>query len=472
MTTLVLPVPGTTADYPAPDNWAELLVEALQALNAGKVEGFADPGADRIVFWDDSAGAWAAMSVTSPLEISGTTLQVNSATLAETIRDTMATALVAGTNITITPNDGSDTITIAASGGGGTPPDASETVKGIIELATNAEVQTGTDTVRAVTPAGLASRTATETRTGIAEIATAAEVSTGTDDARIVTPLKLKTQLDLKAPLASPAFTGNPTAPTPATTDDDTSVATTAFVHAAITDDAITPDWFTAEGDLIAGFAAGSPGVLPVGTNGQVLTADSAASFGLKWATPAAGGGGFGLIPKVGQYLYPASGASWATSADAFASGTQPLVPIWIPVGFTADALATRIATAEAAVPLRILLYNSDSEGHPSTLVATGTAASGAVGTHSVSITPVALAPGLYWGAVRSDAGTTLRVWALGSNDMVGSPTFAGPSPILQRNPIPTADVGTHASPTNVLTISSYSLVAGSNIPLVTIRRA
>lgn len=36
------------------------------------------------------------------------------------------------------------------------------------------------------------------------------------------------------APLASPTFTGNPTAPTPAAGDNDTSVATTAFVKAAI----------------------------------------------------------------------------------------------------------------------------------------------------------------------------------------------------------------------------------------------
>lgn len=36
-----------------------------------------------------------------------------------------------------------------------TVPDASETVKGIVELATDAETQIGTDTVRAVTPAGL-----------------------------------------------------------------------------------------------------------------------------------------------------------------------------------------------------------------------------------------------------------------------------------------------------------------------------
>lgn len=37
----------------------------------------------------------------------------------ELIRDTMGAALVAGTNVTITPNDALDTITIAASSGGG-----------------------------------------------------------------------------------------------------------------------------------------------------------------------------------------------------------------------------------------------------------------------------------------------------------------------------------------------------------------
>ncbi len=40
--------------------------------------------------------------------------------------------------------------------------------------------------------------------------------------------------LALKAPLASPAFTGNPTAPTPSPGDNDTSIATTGFVKAAI----------------------------------------------------------------------------------------------------------------------------------------------------------------------------------------------------------------------------------------------
>ncbi len=73
---------------------------------------------------------------------------------------------------------------------------ATESTLGLVTLATQTEVNTGTNTTDAVTPATLAGRTATETRTGIAEIATQAETDAGTDDERIVTPLKLKTLLD------------------------------------------------------------------------------------------------------------------------------------------------------------------------------------------------------------------------------------------------------------------------------------
>jgi hypothetical protein len=44
----------------------------------------------------------------------------------------------------------------------------------------------------------------------------------------------LVAELALKAPLASPTFTGNPLAPTPSPGDADTSIATTAFVAAAL----------------------------------------------------------------------------------------------------------------------------------------------------------------------------------------------------------------------------------------------
>jgi hypothetical protein len=43
-----------------------------------------------------------------------------------------------------------------------------------------------------------------------------------------------------------------------------------------------------AKGDLIAATAADTPARLAIGTNNQVLTADSTAATGMKWATPAA----------------------------------------------------------------------------------------------------------------------------------------------------------------------------------------
>lgn len=47
----------------------------------------------------------------------------------------------------------------------------------------------------------------------------------------------IQTQLDAKAPLASPALTGTPTAPTAGTGTNTTQVATTAFVQAQVDSD-------------------------------------------------------------------------------------------------------------------------------------------------------------------------------------------------------------------------------------------
>ena len=68
---------------------------------------------------------------------------------------------------------------------------ASTTATGVVELATDAETQTGTDSTRAVTPAGLASVVSSTTLRGLVELATDAEAQAGTDATRAITPASL-----------------------------------------------------------------------------------------------------------------------------------------------------------------------------------------------------------------------------------------------------------------------------------------
>lgn len=57
-----------------------------------------------------------------------------------------------------------------------------------------------------------------------------------------------------------------------------------------VSDAAVTKSTFTTKGDLLTTTGASTIARLGVGTDGQVLTADTASSGGVKWATPATGG--------------------------------------------------------------------------------------------------------------------------------------------------------------------------------------
>lgn len=125
----------------------------------------------------------------------GTVQVVDATKTLEIEANSVTGGFVNGSNHLILTTGGGDEIDAGTVGGGSTVVDASDTVKGIVELATDVETQTGTDTARAVTPFGLASLISSATRRGLVELATNAEASTGTDTARAITPANLASVL-------------------------------------------------------------------------------------------------------------------------------------------------------------------------------------------------------------------------------------------------------------------------------------
>jgi hypothetical protein len=100
-----------------------------------------------------------------------------------------------------------------------------------------------------------------------------------------------------------------------------------------------------AKGDLIGATAADTPARLAVGTNGQVLTADSTAATGLKWATPSSASAAFVNISTTTTN----TGSSYTISS---LSGYTSLRIFFIGIGqdgTTAPALRVRFNSDTAA---------------------------------------------------------------------------------------------------------------------------
>ncbi|MBS7328938.1 MAG: phage tail protein [Oxalobacter sp.] len=156
--------------------------------SGGILFGIASNASETIIEKTSAANAVLAIDfalssdVSQAITVSGVTYHLPPATT-----ETQGIVELATSTETIQGNDTSRAVTPA----GLASRTATESRQGLVELATNAETQAGTDTSRAVTPAGLASRTATESRQGLVELATNAETQAGTDTTRAVTPAGL-----------------------------------------------------------------------------------------------------------------------------------------------------------------------------------------------------------------------------------------------------------------------------------------
>jgi len=123
----------------------------ITLADGGTGASLADPNADRIMFWDDSAGQVTWLTAGSNLTITGTTLDAASVgtntfgtiavsgqsdVVADSSTDTLT--LVAGSGMTITTDAGTDTITLVSSGG--------------VSAATQSEQETASSTSVYVSP--------------------------------------------------------------------------------------------------------------------------------------------------------------------------------------------------------------------------------------------------------------------------------------------------------------------------------
>lgn len=120
--------------------------------------------------------------------------------------------------------------------------------------------------------------TVTKTQVGLGSVDNTA------DTAKPVSTTQ-QTALDLKAPLASPVLTGNPTAPTQSAGNNSTRVATTAYADTA--SGLMVPQALVdAKGDLLVGTADNTVARKAVGTDGQSIIVDASQTDGLRWTYP------------------------------------------------------------------------------------------------------------------------------------------------------------------------------------------
>lgn len=177
------------------------------------------------------------------------------------------------------------------------PGQATTTSQGVVQLATDAEVQAGTDSNNAVVSSSLQSKmsdsTSTTSSTAIASSTavksaydagiqgqTDAATAQGTADQAVLDAAAAQGTAD-QAILDAAAAQGTADAALPKA--GGTMTGDIVFNSGQTFSGTVSNQDFQAKGDLVAGYGANSFGIQSVGTNGQVLSANSATASGLEW---------------------------------------------------------------------------------------------------------------------------------------------------------------------------------------------
>ena len=351
-------------------------------------------------------------------------------------------------------------------------PVATTAVPGIVQLATNVQAQTGTDTANAVTSSALQSKVSDSvSTTSSTTIASSTAVKSAYDLANAAIP---KTALTAKGALVS-ASAANVVSTLSVGSDGQmlvvcsTAASGLCWINQPAT--AIPCSTITGKGSIVAGSAASTPTALTVGTDGQILVACAAATSGLCWITQASATIPCSVLSSVGALITTstpntpvaltvgtdgtiltacsaaATGLCWAaapspaipcstiTGKGAIVTGTASATPSALGVGTDGQVL---VACSTASTGL-CWISNSGSSAIPCACVTgkgaivTGTAASTptalAVGTDGqVLVADSTCSSGLKWTAITQCTGTVTSVAAgtgLTGGTITGTGTIA-----------------------------------------------
>jgi hypothetical protein len=170
---------------------------------------------------------------------------------------------------------------------------------------------------------------------------------------------------------------------------------------------------FDAKGDLIAATAADTADRLAVGTNGQVLTADSSTATGLKWATPASSTTNF-YVPT-GRSFYVKQSIASVTTVTATEDVTY-FSPVYLPA-CTLDRIGANSAnTFSGSSTVRLGIYNNGTNNLPTTvLLDAGTLNFTNPGDNLEITISQTISAGIYWLAFNSQTAASTNAY-LGAN--------------------------------------------------------
>lgn len=177
----------------------------------------------------------------------------------------------------------------------------------------------------------------------------------------------------------------------------------------------------TTKGDLYVATASATTARQGVGTNGYVVVADSAQTNGLKWATEKS----FSFMPRSTGYI-SANGVTTARSSKAATQNTMFLLPFMLLIDATTSSIAFEVTGNVATAVVRLGFYALDA----TTLLPTGaavvdfgTTTADTTTTKTFAAVQALTAGGWALAFVGQTAAPTIRHCA-GFNPFVASATF------------------------------------------------